>query len=217
MSQDAGETTVVVFDVNVYIDVAGLIGPPFTWGAFDQLVAQVMALPVPYPKDERIDSLRAVAYCRQGKVIDGEPIEVWTSDHIDELLVHKAIQTATAVVPEDRGLGWSQRDALDLLERLVRDLVEDTGGDSLGELKGHTWRPPLDDYEDGYVYETAYRAGDIEVMPRICITRDGDFHDAGLPPRVDVKYPHEFVDYIRKARRPPPGLGPASLIGRRDS
>jgi hypothetical protein len=31
------EVTVVVFDVNVYLDVARLTGPPFTWEAFKQV------------------------------------------------------------------------------------------------------------------------------------------------------------------------------------
>jgi hypothetical protein len=209
---ETGDPTVVVFDVNVYLDIARLVGSPFTWAKFDTHSAQLMPLPVPNSSDERVDSLRSVAYCRQGKVIDGEPIEVWTSDNVDETLVHKAMQPATHPDPYLRGLGWSQPDALNLLETLVRDLVHETGGDSLGQLQGHGWSPPLADHEDGYVYETAYRAGDIEVMPRICVTRDGEFRSAALPLRVDVMYPDEFVNYIRKARRPPRGRGPAGLL-----
>lgn len=203
-------TTVVVLDVNVFIDVAELLGAPFTWEKFEAKAAEVKSLPVPYVADERIDCLRAISYCRQAEVIPGEPLEVWTSKHIDDLVAHKAEQPTTANRPEDRGLGWSRADALELTERLVRDLVEETYGDTVKEIQGHIWTRPLS-HEDGCVYKTAYQAGDDELSPRICVTRDGPFRQANLGPRVTLYHPDEFILYLRDARKPK-GLGPAALM-----
>lgn len=207
------EATVVVFDVNVYLDVASLLGPPFTWDRLREKAREVSALPVPSVEDERIDSIRAVSYCLDGQVVPGEALEVWTSAAIDELVYFKAIQPTDGATPEDRGLGWAEEDAGDLLEGVVRDLVYDfTTGSAVEGIEAHSWAPPLS-HEDGRVFQTAFKAGDDELSPRICVTRDEDFRLArGLPPRVDMMYPHEFVQYIRDARRPPPGSGPAGLI-----
>ena len=201
----------VVFDVNVILDVADLLGEPFTWAKFDAKVAAVQHYPVPAIQDERIDCLRAISYCRSGQVIPGEPLEVWTSKHIDDLIVHKATQPTNGATPELRGLGWSRANAIDLVQQLVWDLVEGTYGYTVGELLGHEWHPPLS-HEDGYVYQSAFKAGDDELSPRYCVTRDGGFRSANLPPRVDVRHPDEFIINLRRARRPPPGAGPAALI-----
>ena len=200
---------IVVFDVNIYLDAAELVGAPFTWAKFEAVARQVMFHPIPATHDERVDSLRAIAYSRSGIVIPDEPLEVWTSKHIDDLVVHKASQSG--LTAETRGLGWSQADALELLERIVRDLVEQTYGYTVSGVEAHDWAPPLS-HEDGRVYETAYRAGDDELSPRYCVTRDGGFRQADLPPRVTVLHPDEWVAHLRKARRPPPGVGPAGLI-----
>ena len=202
----------MVLDVNIFLDVADLVGEPFSWSKFRAAVAAARNLPVP-ALDERVDSLRVIAHCLSGQVIDGEPLEVWTSKHIDDLVAHKASQPTNAATPELTGLGWSKANAVDLVKTLVWDLVEGTYGYTVNELLGHEWHPPLS-HEDGYVYQSAYKAGDDELSLRYCITRDVGFRGATLPPRVSVLHPDEFILMLRNARRPPPGSGPASLMRR---
>ena len=54
----------VVVDVNVYLDLARLIGPAFSWNAFDALMEIQASEPNPHRSDARIDSLKAIASLR---------------------------------------------------------------------------------------------------------------------------------------------------------
>ena len=215
MTANVDDPTIVVFDVNVYLDVAELLGPPFSWASLQHKMAQVAGYVVPWVEDERVDSLKAIAYSSRGHVIPGEPLEVWSSDHVDDMVFWKATQAPNPSDPDDGGLGWSDADATTLLEHLVRDLVYDkTNGGGIPVTKPHGWTAVS--HEDGQVFETAYRAGDFEASPRICVTRDNDFREANpyLSARVDVMYPWEFVQYLQKASRPPPDRHPAALMRR---
>ena len=68
---------VVVFDCNIYLDAARIIGAPFSWEAFDRAVARLARLPVPHPTDKAFDSLRAMAACTSGRFAGEEVLEVW--------------------------------------------------------------------------------------------------------------------------------------------
>lgn len=76
----------VVFDCNVYLDVARLIGPPFSWEKFSATTAKIARDGVPHPRDASFDSLRAVALSTSGRFAAGEVLEVWTNDHIERLV-----------------------------------------------------------------------------------------------------------------------------------
>lgn len=202
-ADDYHDVHAVVFDVNVYLDVAGLLGPPFSWEKFQELAAQTSVAPLPNHGDRRVDSLRAIAACSGGRFAGQDRLEVWTSDHIDRLVELKATQPLVGDRAEDRGLGWSSDDAQNLLVDLVDELVyEKTEGGSVA-LVGIEGRPPLD-HEDACVFTTAVgAAGDI-VPPSIkyCVTRDANFRTAeGLNPNVTVLYPYEFVQLVRRSRR----------------
>ncbi|GLY02378.1 hypothetical protein [Actinoplanes sp. NBRC 101535] len=97
----------VVFDLNILLDVADLLGPPFTWDKFRDAAARHSQAPVPNRADSRVDSLRAVALTTTGRFAGPELLEVWTSDHIADLLVLKARQPRDGAIAETRGLGWS--------------------------------------------------------------------------------------------------------------
>ena len=58
------ERVLVVLDVNIYLDMARLLGDPFSWDAFDAALAVHATEPNPHPADARIDSLRAIASLR---------------------------------------------------------------------------------------------------------------------------------------------------------
>lgn len=203
-SADAPQRHVVVFDCNVYLDVARVIGAPFTWDSFDKVVAQnsraLLGQPFPF-----YDSLRAIAVATSGKFVGAEPLEVWTNDHIDSVVHFKAMESAT---PESdtgyRGLGWIEEHA-DTLYTLIDDLTDRTGGGSLGDTMPDG-NPPLD-HEDGMVFGACrYLAGQDPLARSWCVTTDRGFLEAHREGRLGqhttVLSPNRFVTLIRGARTP---------------
>lgn len=196
---------VVVFDVNIYVDIAGLVAQPFEWDKLEAVALGRWADPLPHPSDARFDSLRAVLMSKSGRVGEtrtSESLEVWTSSHIDELVVKKVHEKAT----DATGASWTLANAEHFLDALVYDLIfEFTYGGTVGKVISPLNNPPLD-YEDGLVMRTALEAGAVIESPRYCITRDKDFRDAcradRLEPSVQVLYPYEWVRALRTARRP---------------
>ncbi|MEV6348451.1 hypothetical protein [Actinoplanes sp. NPDC051851] len=192
----------MVFDVNVLLDVADLVGPPFTWEKFRDAATRCGAAPVPCQADRRFDSLRAVALTTSGRFAGPELVEVWTSDHIDGLLVRKARQPRDGETAETRGLGWSAEHAEDLLHDFLYDLVYDVTGGARMEILAVDGHPPLD-HEDACVFTTALQAARDVAPPSIkyCVTRDRGFRQAtGLSGNVLVLYPDEFIALVRRSR-----------------
>jgi hypothetical protein len=188
----------VVYDVNVYLDVAELLGPPFSWSKFHEAAAEHQVTPL-RGKDRRVDSLRALALATTGRFAGPHPLQVWTSAHIDGLVATKAGQLQTAEHPDDRGLGWTADDAEDLVEGLVWTLVYDmSGGGECREIEIPYGCPPLS-HEDGIVYRTVEQCGDDGAI-RYCVTNDRQFRQAELPGLIDTLYPHEWIELVRKSR-----------------
>lgn len=185
------ERVVIVFDVNIFLDVAADVGEPFTWEKFDVVLAGSPS-----------DSARTVASLRSGTLPDGCPVEVWTSDHIDRLVALKASQPTDAEDERDRGLGWSITNAQELVDTLVADIVTATNGATVGEVQISYGTPPLS-HEDGCVYATIRDAGDAETLyvDRICVTRDGHFLKADLPGLIDVMHPRDWMFRHQAASR----------------
>lgn len=193
----------VVFDVNVYLDVASLVGPPFTWEKLQGVAVSHRTASLPHLPDRRVDSLRAIAVSQGGRFAGPEPLQVWTSDHIDDLVVRKASQPRGGPTPETRGLGWSHEHAQDLLIDLVDELVYEKTDGGRVTIVGVDGNPPLG-HEDACVFTTALGAATDAAPPSIkyCVTCDGPFRKAqGLNPNVTVLYPHEYVDMVRKSRQ----------------
>jgi hypothetical protein len=204
----------VVFDVNVYLDVAELLGAPFTWQKFNEAAAKYQSTPL-QRADRRVDSLRALALATTGRFAGPHALQVWTSDHIDGLVATKAAQPLVADHPDDKGLGWSDEDAERLVDDLVWTLVYDkSGGGACQNIEIPYGSPPLS-HEDGIVYRTAEQCGE-EGAIRYCVTNDREFRMAELPGDIAVLYPHEWISLVRKSRfaasapRPKPGSAPES-------
>ena len=209
---------VVVFDVNVYLDVAVHLGPPFSWDRFDAGVARASKDPVPHPSAYVVDSLRAVATCTSGRFAGDQPLEVWTNAHIDRLVRGKAMQSTTPdPVTKLSGLGWAEDDAQALVVDLVGGITERSSGGTLGAGHYPDGNPPLD-HEDGMVYGACRTlSGDDPLANVYCITRDGGFLRAYREHRLGghsrVLPPAAFVALARAARarismramRPGPG------------
>jgi len=193
------EVYVVVFDVNVYLDVAEVVSQPFDWADFHHLAASVASEPLPHPTNGRLDSLRALAASRSGVLAGDIPLEIWTSDHIDRLVLSKAQSKVRA----SNGDLWTRENAEDLHDMLVNDLVYDLShGGSVGRIDHAEGSPPLD-HEDGCVFRTAMLAGDVQWAQRFCVTNDQQFRLSSpqLHPSVEVLYPYEYLTMLRAARR----------------
>lgn len=194
---------VVVFDCNVYLDVAHLLGEPYTRESFNKHAAQLASAPLP-ADDPRHDSLRAIAICTSGRFAGLETVEVWTSDHIDRMVRNKAMHpTTTDPATGFRGLGWNQGHAEALVSDLVYGIVDSSGGDSIGQTVPDG-EPPLD-HEDGLVYGACREIAREDVLCKsYCVTNDKqflrDFRDGRLRDHTVVLTPARFVALVRAAR-----------------
>lgn len=195
---------IVVFDCNVYLDVAALTGEPYSQADFNRLAAENAKVPVPHPTNRAIDSLRALAVCTTGVFAGVDLLEVWTCDHINGVVVYKAEQSAEPdPTTGHKGLGWQRESA----EALVRDLIERLVCASNGGSAGDPFpdgNPPLD-HEDGKVYGACrHLAGDDPLSRVFCVTRDGGFlaayRDGRLQAHTVVLTPAQFVTLVRRAR-----------------
>lgn len=140
----AARRHVVVFDCNVYLDVAQLTGEPFTWAQASKIAAQHASSPIPFKAEPAVDSLRAIAVCTSGRLAGEELLEVWTSEHIRATVVYKAMQSAKPDPTTGyRGLGWSQRNAESLADELLAGIVNQSGGGDTGP-QFPDGNPPLD-------------------------------------------------------------------------
>lgn len=201
---DEPQRHVVVFDCNVYLDVARLLGPPYSWGALTGAAARTAREPVPHPSDRAYDSLRAIAVCQSGRLAGDEGLEVWTNAHIEATVRYKAQQSTT---PDPgtgyRGLGWGEADAQTLIDDLIGTIIADSNGGTLGATVPDS-NPPLD-YEDGMVYGACrWLAGDDPLCNVYCVTRDRNFikdrQEGRLSGHSRVLSPSAFVESVRKAR-----------------
>lgn len=196
-----GPTTfIVVFDVNVYLDVARYLGEPYSRARFNDEIVAITQQEGTRALTRAEWSLLALAVTSSGRLVGASPLEVWTSDHIDGLVFDKAQQpNDPGLEPEECGLGWSEQNAESLVEELVWDCVDRSGG---GQVRVSVPRgsPPLS-HEDGLVYATARdAAGGNELAERIVVTSDEQFlREPGLCyPRV--WRPARFVQYVRAER-----------------
>jgi hypothetical protein len=192
----------VTYDVNIYLDVAELLGPPFSWDKVRAFMAKNSGLTLPHHPDRRVDSVHAIAVAMSGMFVRPEPLEVWSSNHIADLVELKASQPRDGATAELRGLGWTATDARDLLIDFHDDLIFEMSGGGLVDLVGIDGRPPLS-HEDACVFTTAAEAAADTIPPphRYCVTRDERFRNATLPDRALVLFPHEFVAMVHKSRR----------------
>ena len=194
----------VVFDCNIYLDTASVLGEPFKWTDFDAAAARLARIPVPHPQNGAHDSLRALAACTSGRFAGDEALEVWTSSHIDTIVRGKASQPASGdPTTAPRGLGWSKEAAQGLLDDLVYGLVEMSGGGSVGDLFPDG-NPPLD-HEDGMVFGACRHLAREDPLAHVyCVTRDRGFVEAYAAGKLSrhshVLTPAKFVALTRAAR-----------------
>ncbi|WNM27565.1 hypothetical protein RN607_00765 [Demequina capsici] len=191
----------MVFDANIWIDTAVILGAPATRADFDRANATTVGTPIPHPIDRAYDSMRAIATTLSGRFVADERIEVWTSNHIDDLVYDRLARPVEGAANGRTGYGWSLGDAEKYLVEMVDSLVESTAGGSVGDVSIPFKNPPLD-HEDGCVMQTARTAGhsDTPWYQKYIITRDQGFRTADLSSEITVLYPWEWIGRVRGAR-----------------
>lgn len=203
MFEVAPQRHVVVFDCNVYLDVAHLLGEPYTQESFARHAAKLAAVPLP-AHDQRCDSIRAIAACMSGTFAGSETLEAWTSHHIDRMVRNKAMHPTT-IDPATgfRGLGWSRAHAEALVSDLVYEIVDSSGGSSIGQ-NVPDGEPPLD-HEDGLVFGACREIVRQDALCKsYCVTNDKqflrDYRDGNLSNHTKVLAPAQFLALVRAAR-----------------
>lgn len=201
--QDEPQRHVVIFDCNIYLDVACIVGPPFSWDKFDKTAAGLTRVPVPHPEDRAYDSLRAIAVCTTGRFAGDETLEVWTNASIDKIVRGKAAQSPVPDANGYRGLGWDADHADSLVDDLIWELAILSNGGTLGNHYPDG-NPPLD-HEDGMVYGGCREVVRQDPLARTyCVTRDRGFLQASKEGRLSnhskVLTPSAFVALVRAAR-----------------
>lgn len=167
----------VVFDVNVYIDVARQCGPSFTWET----------LPSSSFDDVETDHQRGAQYAlriaREGRYIGPIALELWTSTHITDMVVTKLISE----------LNWDDSDA----ERYGQEMLDQCYRTRGAELTVGIARqsPPLD-HEDGLVFATA-----VASQAQFLVSNDADFVAVDRINGVEVMTPHQWACFVMGWRK----------------
>lgn len=200
MTAPIDDAHVVVFDINVYLDAARLLGAPIEWDDFLRLGKELSAGRVPTYDRSGKDSVVALYHATTGVFAQPERLSVWTSNHIENNILRKATQPTDADHEDDRGLGWSVDDAKTILRNLHDALVWDCGDGDVVEAK-IPYGPPELGREDGLVLRTALEAGEPWDI-KYCVTKDRKFRSLGDPDdKVIVLQPHQWVGLVRDSRR----------------
>lgn len=204
MTPPLGESPwIIVFDANVFLDAARALGEPFSWNGVQDLVAREQSSRFPH-RERVVNSVRALALGASGRMTPSVCAQVWTSDHIDGLVRHKASQPDDPTLDErQRGLGWSWTNADALVTDLIWHVVHASGGDTLGRVLIPRDAPPLE-HEDGLVYATARDAFDGDTTcDRLVVTSDQAFYEHASQstayPRAVT--PAQYVELVRYMRR----------------
>lgn len=185
---------IVVFDMNIYIDVARLVKEPFSRQTMQIKVMGHKHNPDSNP-NPLISSAQVVGICASGVFAGSQKLQVWTNSWIENGVVRVAKRPRN-----ERGLGWSEGNA----ELLRTDLIHDTvvtpsGGrsvpaDKTANYAGLSW-------DDSQVLHTALHV--LRLSPdstSICLTNDKEFRNTDSCGPVTMLTPEEFLLLIRTAR-----------------
>jgi len=174
----------VIYDVNVYLDVAEQLGPAFAWESLPPLTS-VRSHP-------HLGAQFALSIAREAHFAGPLPLELWTSTHITDLLLRKLSSI----------LAWKRDDA----EWFTQEMLDEAYRSKGAELSVHIARqsPPLD-HEDGLVFATA-----VAAHADYLVTSDKDFTPVDQRNGVYVMTPHDWACYVQNWRDQARRSGPPS-------
>jgi predicted nucleic acid-binding protein len=189
----------VVLDVNVWLDVAEMIGPGAT-PEHRRLVEDRLADPGIREKYGRLgDSFDVWRIAASGRFAGHLPLRTIVSTSLLEVLDRKLRQPSRALDSRDQGFDWQSEDVEDFLADAVLSVAEPLSADVDARM-APVLNPPLD-HEDGMILATAL-AGEA----RYLVTRDGQFRaevsrSDYSPTRLEVMSPREFKRRVLRWRR----------------
>ncbi|OZG65652.1 hypothetical protein [Bifidobacterium eulemuris] len=172
-------TVCVIFDCNIYIDVALALGT----GAKQTDLRTFEA--ASRPLQAEIDSFRAVISGQFGPY----GLMLGSSSHIREIVKHQL----------SKQHGWPERKTDLFLSEFHDELVDIV----LTGFVGEEHVPPLD-HEDGVVFGTCHEISNREgIMQTILVTRDRQFIESmsSIPSHTTVLHPLGFMKMCEAARR----------------
>lgn len=183
---------VVVFDLNVYLDVARLIDEPYSKS---KLQLKMLNQPTAPTRQEanQFASGKAVLFCSTGIFAGLQKVEVWTNTWIEKGIVRMAQRQ-----PHQDGLGWSEVGAKGLYQDLLMDsLVKPSKGQSLQADK----RAKYGDlsWDDSQVLHTALQAASFG-RRTYCVTGDREFRRTTVSNSVEMLTPTELVKRMKDLR-----------------
>lgn len=182
----------VIFDHNIYLDIARLLGQPYNES---RLRSQVMGhKPDASRPNRKMDAGVSVLLCSTGNLAGQQRIQVWSSSWIERGVVNAAKRPIT-----ESGLGWTEENA----KALRTELIAST---AVGRSNGHSIKAvPTIKYEklssdDSSVFHTALQA--LNLCSRsFCVTSDNQFLNNAPRIGVEVLPPAVLVEMIREARK----------------
>lgn len=193
------EPRLFVFDINVWIDVALLLGPLPTPQTREHLVSSLSMRPVPDRAQPDVDSFRCWQMAASGIFVQPLEASLFISEYMLETLWRKLQLPEDGPTPELRGLGWDDHEAEDFIEDAVLSIAytpEDLG---VKEPVGPWLNPPLD-HEDGMVLACARSIG-----AHYLITGDSDFDrvrdQRSIKPTLTICTPTRLVGKMRQLGR----------------
>lgn len=185
----------VVFDVNIYLDVARWVGPPYSNQKLQIKLLQHRQDPST-PVEVKIQSAKLASLCSSGVFAGNQKLQVWTSDWINNVAVRVAMRSRG-----EKGLGWSETNA----ELIRTDLIHGTVvGPSNGFLLNSDKTAKFEDldWDDAQVLTTALQARVLSPSSTtICVTNDKAFRNTNSCGDVTMLTSPEFLSLITAARQ----------------
>ncbi len=186
---------IAVFDMNIYLNVARLVGEPYSRNKLHNRLITPIVNPNERLK-QIIDSAKLVAVVNSGVFAGNQPLEVWTSDWIVKGSINVANRSVGA-----NGLGWNLPNAQALgTELIFGTVVSPSRGSQLPTDK----KVKFDDLspDDSQVLNTALQARALNPgSDVICVTNDGPFRNTAWNEDVIMMTSNELLTLITTARK----------------
>ncbi len=181
----------VVFDHNIYLDIARLVDEPYN--EMKMRSAVMGHRPDPDNPSQLLDAAAAVLLASKGILSGRQRMQIWSSEWIE-----RGVENAAKRSVADDGLGWQTASAASLRQELITNFaVIKTNGNSLSVVKDISY-PNLSD-DDASVFHTARQALAL-CSKSYCVTSDRRFRLNAPNLGVGMLAPAQFVAMIKSAR-----------------
>ncbi|GAA1002050.1 PIN domain-containing protein [Tsukamurella strandjordii] len=170
----ATEPRTFVFDINVWLNVADLLGTNAVQSDRERLDRAVAQRPIPDREQPQMDDYRVWRMAASGLFTPSLTAIVYISRSMIKTLYTKLTQPESGPTAETAGLGWTRDEARDFISDAVMSFARlpehDGFQEPISAVRGGTHQPALD-HEDGMVLACA-----LQVGAHFLVTSDSDFN-----------------------------------------